>query len=269
MHYYQHHIGDFIKATARLTDAQSMAYLRLLWMYYDSEKPVPDDIDVLSMQVGLPVEELSLILRAYFKLENSTWNHTRCDQEIADYHSFLEKKSNAGKASAERRKNNSSTGVQHVSNNSSSTEQLTTNQQPLTNNHKPNTKTMAVKRPEDVDQDVWNDFLAIRKAKRAVLTQTALDGIQREASKAGWSLNDAIRETVARGWQSFKADWVAEKQVSSRTTQISFAQQERELGWKRWEEMTGREHPDRLAHEGKRPNQFIEIQATDILEIGK
>jgi hypothetical protein len=43
---------------------------------------------------------------------------------------------------------------------------------------------MAVKRPEDVDQGVWNDFLAIRKPKRAVLTQTAFDGIQPEASKA-------------------------------------------------------------------------------------
>jgi uncharacterized protein YdaU (DUF1376 family) len=43
MHYYQHHIGDFIKATSRLTDGQAMAYLRLLWMYYDTEKPLKPD----------------------------------------------------------------------------------------------------------------------------------------------------------------------------------------------------------------------------------
>jgi hypothetical protein len=131
------------------------------------------------------------------------------------------------------------------------------------------TKTKAVKRPDDVFENIWNDFLALRKAKRSPLTKTALDAIEREADKVPTSLNDALAMCCARGWQSFKADWVADKQVSSRTTQISFAQQERELGWKRWEEMTGREHPDRLAHEGKRPNQFIEIQATDILEIGK
>jgi len=52
MHYYQHHIGDFIKATARLSDEQSMAYLRLIWMYYDRERPLPDDIEALAFQLG-------------------------------------------------------------------------------------------------------------------------------------------------------------------------------------------------------------------------
>jgi uncharacterized protein YdaU (DUF1376 family) len=49
MHYYQHHIGDFIKATARLTDGQAMAYLRLLWMYYDTEKPLKPEIKILAL----------------------------------------------------------------------------------------------------------------------------------------------------------------------------------------------------------------------------
>lgn len=65
-------------------------------------------------------------------------------------------------------------------------------------------------KPESVNQDVWDDFLAIRKAKRAPLTNTALDAIQREAAKAGWTLNEALSESVARGWQGFKADWVKE-----------------------------------------------------------
>jgi uncharacterized protein YdaU (DUF1376 family) len=134
MHYYQHHIGDFIKATARLTDTQSMAYLRLLWMYYDSEKPLKPDIKVLAFQIGATAEETELLLESFFWLAENGWHHTRCDQEIAEYRSFLDKKSNAGKASAERRKNIRSTGVEQVLDSSSSDEQLTTNQQPLTNN---------------------------------------------------------------------------------------------------------------------------------------
>jgi len=43
------------------------------------------------------------------------------------------------------------------------------------------------------------------------MTETALKGIEREAKKAGWSLEKAISECVTRGWQSFKADWVKEK----------------------------------------------------------
>jgi hypothetical protein len=121
--------------------------------------------------------------------------------------------------------------------------------------------------PEGVSLEVWTSFVKQRKAKKAQITDNVMRSIAKEANIAGWTLEAALNEIVVRNWQSFKADWVADKQASNRA--VSFAQQERELGWKRWQEMTGREHPDRLAHEGKRHNQFIDIQATNILEIGK
>jgi hypothetical protein len=65
--------------------------------------------------------------------------------------------------------------------------------------------------PEGVELNVWNDFLELRKAKRAPLSNTALAAIEREAALAGWSLNDALAECAARGWQGFKADWVKER----------------------------------------------------------
>jgi hypothetical protein len=34
--------------------------------------------------------------------------------------------------------------------------------------------------------------------------------MEREAAKAGWQIEDALAETMLRGWQAFKADWVAE-----------------------------------------------------------
>jgi uncharacterized protein YdaU (DUF1376 family) len=134
MHYYQHHIGDFIKATARLSDAQTMAYLRLLWMYYDSEKPLKPDAKVLAFQIGATVEDTELLLESFFVLCENGWHQTRCDKEIQEYREFLNKKSNAGKASAERRKNNRLTGVEQVLNNSATDVQLTTNHSPLTTN---------------------------------------------------------------------------------------------------------------------------------------
>lgn len=66
--------------------------------------------------------------------------------------------------------------------------------------------------PDDVSGDVWSDFLALRRAKKAPLTETALAGIRREADKAGWSLEAALSECVVRGWQGFKADWVNKTQ---------------------------------------------------------
>jgi hypothetical protein len=67
-------------------------------------------------------------------------------------------------------------------------------------------------RPDSVPEQVWNDFLKIRKAKKSPLTQTALNAIQNEADNAGWTLEDAITECVSRGWQGFKAEWVYKAQ---------------------------------------------------------
>lgn len=63
----------------------------------------------------------------------------------------------------------------------------------------------------DVHVDVLADFLAIRKAKRAPLTETALKGLRREADKAGVALSEALAICCERGWQSFKAEWIVDK----------------------------------------------------------
>jgi uncharacterized protein YdaU (DUF1376 family) len=213
MHYYQHHIGDFIKATARLSDTQAMGYLRLLWMYYDSEKPLKPDVKVLAFQIGSTVEDTELLLESFFILCENGWHHTRCDKEIADYRSFLDKKSNAGKASAERRKNKSSTDVQHLLNNSLTVEQLTTNHKPLTTNQKPKKDSAtSVACPDSVSQQVWNDWMTVRKEKKAkTLTETGWNGFVKQVEKAGWSLEQAISHCCLKQWVGFEAAWVAPK----------------------------------------------------------
>jgi hypothetical protein len=68
----------------------------------------------------------------------------------------------------------------------------------------------------DVDPNVVADFLKIRKAKRAPLTETALAGIQREATKAGVTLEQALRTCCERGWSGFKADWVGAQAAATK-----------------------------------------------------
>ncbi len=55
------------------------------------------------------------------------------------------------------------------------------------------------------------DFLEIRKAKKAPLTDTAIDGIEREAMKAGITLAAAVKICCERSWQGFKADWLHDR----------------------------------------------------------
>jgi len=72
--------------------------------------------------------------------------------------------------------------------------------------------------PDGVSDSVWEDFLRIRKAKRAPMTDTALDGIRSEADKAGLTLQQALMTCCARGWLGFKADWLADTRVTPQTT---------------------------------------------------
>ena len=65
--------------------------------------------------------------------------------------------------------------------------------------------------PLGVSQEVWVSFVKQRKAKKAQVTELVIKGIQKEADKAGWSLEMALNEVVIRNWQSFKAEWVKDK----------------------------------------------------------
>jgi uncharacterized protein YdaU (DUF1376 family) len=210
MHYYQHHIGDFIKDTNFLSNEEVGIYLKLLWLYYDTEEPLPNNLELLSKKVGAYhiKDKVQELLNCFFNLKEGFWHHARCDQEIAEYHEFIESKSRAGKASAQRRLNASLTPVEQVLNDRSTTVQLTTNHKPLTTNHiKTKASGDAVSCPDDVESIIWNDYLKIRKAKKSPITETALNGLRRESKKANISLSDALKVCCERGWIGFKADW--------------------------------------------------------------
>jgi len=69
-------------------------------------------------------------------------------------------------------------------------------------------KATVVATPFGVSDSVWQEFKSLRKAKKAPITQRAIDAITTEAKKANWTLEKALEECVVRGWQAFKADWV-------------------------------------------------------------
>lgn len=68
-----------------------------------------------------------------------------------------------------------------------------------------------------VDEQLYKDFMAGRKAKRAgELTKTAVDKIIKQAGLAGWTVKDAITESAARSWISFDAGWVNKQQCNAK-----------------------------------------------------
>ena len=124
MHYYQFHIGDYRAATAHLTNDEDLAYRRLLDMYYDTETPIPLDIDWVSRRLRLGQDVIKNVLKDMFKLSVDGYIHTRCDSEIQKYHS---------KADSARKANQIRWGSEKVLK-SDSDQILTNNHKPITNN---------------------------------------------------------------------------------------------------------------------------------------
>nr|DAP91229.1 MAG TPA: Transcriptional regulator PadR-like family [Caudoviricetes sp.] len=52
-----------------------------------------------------------------------------------------------------------------------------------------------------------DDFITHRKACKAPITQTALEGFQREADKLGMPIAESVAYAIERGWRGFKAEW--------------------------------------------------------------
>jgi len=201
MHYYQFNIGDYASHTRHLDLLEDLAYRRILDLYYLHERPLNGDATFVAKQIGMKdqAEIVRDVLNEFFEKTDDGYVNSRADKEIAHYHSKIEQASRAGKASAERRLNARSTD-----------EQPNINQEPITNKQETKKRQRtAVVCPSDVDQQVWADWMQVRKAKRAPITQTSLDEVKRQADKAGLTLTQAIQECVNRGWQGFKADWLS------------------------------------------------------------
>ena len=72
-------------------------------------------------------------------------------------------------------------------------------------------KQTSVVKPDDVSADLWADFLAHRKQKKAIVSERVINTIRNEAKIAGWTLEEALDEVILRDWRGFKAEWVKDE----------------------------------------------------------
>ncbi len=92
----------------------------------------------------------------------------------------------------------------------------TTDEPPMKEEKPKRKRSSNVQKPESVSGQVWNDFTALRTKRRAPITETALKGIQREAEKAGITLEEALSTCCERGWQGFKAEWYRREKLEQK-----------------------------------------------------
>jgi uncharacterized protein YdaU (DUF1376 family) len=210
------YIGDYLSATSRLTTEQHGAYILLLMDYWKNGPP-PDNDNILAQITRMSLDAWSrsrAILEGFFEVSDGLWKHSRVERELAE--------SSARKTVAVARAKAGAAAKWSKTNKLSSSDALSITQAlldpMLKDASSPSPSPIKTKRlkpgvvfkPEGISEKVWQDYNLTRQKP---LTETALDGIAKEAKKAGWTLEDALRECVVRGWRGFKADWVAGKGV--------------------------------------------------------
>ena len=223
MNYYRRYSGDYMRDTADLTLAEHGAYCLLLDYYYTDEKSLPTERRTLYRRLrALGNDEqraIDSVLSRFFILEPDGYHQKRVDHEIG-----VSKKARLNGKHGGRPITGIETGTitgidesgsdSEPENVTGSGHPPTTNLQPTSRQPPTTRKIPAPSKPDaktlislGVPEQTANDWLAVRKAKRVPLTDTALDDLKREAGKAGISVAEAVSICARRSWQGFKASW--------------------------------------------------------------
>jgi uncharacterized protein YdaU (DUF1376 family) len=222
-----------------------MSYLRLIWLYYETETPLPDRPDLLAFKIGGDEKEVALILESYFKRDGDQWRHTRCDKEIHTYH----RRSESARNGAKVRWSNAGAMPQH-SQSSADAPKSDANQEPRTKNQEPPVKQRertptGSRLPADWSlPDDWAEW-ARQERPDLIPQQTAQrfadywHGVAgAKGRKADWL---ATWRNWVRGERATNTSRTATPKVAMPMT---FAERDEQARRKRWEEMTGRKWPE-------------------------
>lgn len=161
---------------------------------------------MLARKVKSNPDTVDLLLNEFFEFNESTllWHNTRADEEIAKYRAM---QAGGRKGAAKRwQKGSDSPPI--------NTPMPTKNQEPLTKNH---IKDIT---PNGVSDSVFQDFVKLRKGLKAPVTETAIKGLEREAQKAGMTLEAVMSLCCQNGWRGFKAEWIKDKNQGNKNSQV-------------------------------------------------
>jgi len=238
MHFYKFHIGDYMSHTRHLSLYEDLAYRRLLDFYFLHEQPIKHRDAARQIGMREHEEDVLTVLNEFFLSTDEGFVNPRANKEIEEY------KAHQGTSAygAFIRDNQSLKSVvqkdvyiQHFTNgtldtyikalrtqdvpimSTSSIHDATTNHKPITTNHKPKRESATVVAcPPDVSQQIWGDWVALRKSKKAPITQTVLNGAIAEAKILGWPLEKFLAEWCSRGSQGLKAEWIVKPNPADR-----------------------------------------------------
>lgn len=247
--------GDYLRDTRHLTPLKHGIYLLALMHCWDSKGPMPLDeqecAGICNCRSADEIEALRYVLNRYFvRMDDGIYNK-RMAEEVARAEMTSMGRRAGGLKSAQARREKARAGTaakreQELNKSSTQVEDVSVSPTPTPTPQRQEKKIRAsratspqVERPEGVSEQVWNDWLRIRKEKRAPLTATAWEGVKREAAIAGITPAEAVRHAAESGWQGFKAAWLKRDAAKNGHASMSFAERTTEAKAQRIAELTG------------------------------
>ena len=209
MHYYKRNLGDYAKKTGRLTMLQHGAYTLLIDSCYDREvfPTLERAIEWTWASTEAEIDAVKFVLNRFFSLsENGEYVQDRILQELLEYHAKADTNKRIAMERETKRRENS-TKREPIVNEPLTKHHLTNNQEPITNNHKPITNINTIT-PNGVSDEVFQDYLMLRKSLKAPVTNTVIKSLEKEGRKANMSLEQVMTICCQNGWRGFKADWM-------------------------------------------------------------
>jgi uncharacterized protein YdaU (DUF1376 family) len=212
INYYKRHIGDYLKATLKLTMLQDGAYNRLLDLYYSDENPLPLDKDEIyttaRCQSRYDKDAVYHVLMRFFVETDEGYRHKRCDAEIEAAKPKTESNRVNGKLGGRPKKQseheptNNPLGFYSVT----QTEPIDNlSHKPVTNNHKKakSKPSAAFAAPVGISPELWDSYLETRRKKRASNEPETLAYVAKQIAdfrSAGHDVEALVRGSVIAGW---------------------------------------------------------------------
>jgi uncharacterized protein YdaU (DUF1376 family) len=164
MNFYPFHIGDYISHTSHLTDAEDLAYRRMIDLYYQAEKPF-SDVELLARKVKTTVKIVETLLQEFFEKTAEGYINKRCDEEIAKYRAMQ----NGGRKGAAIRWGKGSDSPPNA------TPMPTKNQEPRTINQEPIIEVAKAPKAQRLKlEELPNDWQAFCKTERPDLNPQSI-----------------------------------------------------------------------------------------------
>lgn len=259
-------IGSYLADTMKLTTVQHGAYFLLLMAYWRERSPLKDSDDELRSITKTDRAEwkkMRPVIAEFFKVADGVWWHKRVEQEMAAADERSKKaKEKAQKGADARWKDRPKDATGDAPSIPQALPEDKPNQCPPPSPLP--TELRSVKKsasapdpacPVDVPETVWADWLALRKKKRAPVTDTVISGARAEAEKAAMPLAEFLAVWCTRGSQGLQAEWLTSGK-SGQSTEPAWRKDAR----KRMQEAV----PSIAEKSGPPAHEFFELEAKNV-----